>query len=1127
MSFYVKTIGNGQTAGSGGTNNRFGIHGSAEWENESGGTRTEYPLCHFANFGITGKRVSLTQKLIPPAGYTKLKYLSFALQLTRKPAADNNETWIFENPKLEMGSKATDYSEADEDFNETISALGEDLQDQIDGKIESYNQTTNPADTWTTTVIKTQHTGDIWYDDSTKLTQRWSGTAWMPLKDADAIAAQNLAQQKKRVFTATPTTPYDVGDLWVQGGTGDIMKCKTALASGSYNAAHWEKASKYTDDTTANQAVSNTVLTPADKISLYATFLSIQNEYSRLKEQCTNLGVTDTLKTSYDALYAVLNGIVGTTALQNATTTGFNKSNYDTLYKNYVTARESLEQAQITKVYEYTNTIKEHFTTDKALAVANWFASQDKTMIDGAYIYTGTVTAKQIAANSIGTGHLVVGMNPNLVRYGLDTMEQFSTVPYYLSTSGTTITLDSTQCYCGTKSIKVSGTTSNNYICLGNSTNDFGCVPVTAGKKYIISCYVRHTTTSRANVTFNIVGHTEISSNATTPTASFSDIVTNTDDWKRLIIKYTATSTYPYISLRIATGSSNIPVWFDAFQIEEVDDLGKEPGAFKQAGTTIIDGGNITTGIVKSVNYKYSSGNFADAGTMIDLATGVIRSKGFGIDASGNSYFNGTVTATTLTATTGGKIAGWNIKSSCLWKGSSALGSTGKTNIYLGDEGISFSDKFIYSTSTGELEINGKILASSGYIGDKVSGFTIGSKAIYNGMSYLASTATGIYLGTDGISLGGGKIKATSDGKFYAKDADISGNIKLDGGLNLLTYNDVTKTNFYQKVLYTNIDKTGAAHDAVFCDANLYLKGGALNVGDSINGISYELGSATSDALAGTLARRDGYSDINVRLIRSIYQYDNYCNGGIAFRTASGSGDNYIRFCNNPTSIRNFIGASASNHTHTAAQVGAAASSHQHGQLHQDGTAVVTTSNAGTIFRASEARGDNKVTLGSSNYRWVRLWAAQGTISTSDKNDKINFTAFDYRYENMFMDIIPGMFQYKNFTVNDQHDRMHCGIMAQDLEYALHKNNLSAELFAALCRDDLEIPTPDGRTYRYGINYSELHGLEIHMIQKTILRVNVQEQTMQELKEENIVLRNNNEELTERLDKLEKIVGSL
>ena len=158
---------------------------------------------------------------------------------------------------------------------------------------------------------------------------------------------------------------------------------------------------------------------------------------------------------------------------------------------------------------------------------------------------------------------------------------------------------------------------------------------------------------------------------------------------------------------------------------------------------------------MKSANYNYSSGNFAVAGTMIDLATGVIRSKGFGMDANGNSYFNGTVTATTLTANSSGEIAGWKFNGTCFWKGSSTIGQSGNSNIYLGDKGVSFSNKFIYQTATGELEINGKILASSGYIGDKVSGFTIGSKAIYNGMTNLASAATGIYLGTDGISLGG------------------------------------------------------------------------------------------------------------------------------------------------------------------------------------------------------------------------------------------------------------------------------------------------------------------------------------------------------------------------------------
>ena len=75
-----------------------------------------------------------------------------------------------------------------------------------------------------------------------------------------ANSANTLADSKAKVFTSTPTVPYKVGDLWVQGTNGDVMKCKTARASGSYTASDWEKASKYTDDTKAN-AVDGKVTT--------------------------------------------------------------------------------------------------------------------------------------------------------------------------------------------------------------------------------------------------------------------------------------------------------------------------------------------------------------------------------------------------------------------------------------------------------------------------------------------------------------------------------------------------------------------------------------------------------------------------------------------------------------------------------------------------------------------------------------------------------------------------------------------------------------------------------------------------------------------------------------------------
>lgn len=71
----------------------------------------------------------------------------------------------------------------------------------------------------------------------------------------------NLAKTKSRVFTSTPTTPYDVGDIWVQGSTGDMYVCTRAkIEFTSYSSKDWAKATKYTDDTealTAQKQVSD------------------------------------------------------------------------------------------------------------------------------------------------------------------------------------------------------------------------------------------------------------------------------------------------------------------------------------------------------------------------------------------------------------------------------------------------------------------------------------------------------------------------------------------------------------------------------------------------------------------------------------------------------------------------------------------------------------------------------------------------------------------------------------------------------------------------------------------------------------------------------------------------------
>ena len=84
---------------------------------------------------------------------------------------------------------------------------------------------------------------------------------WTLIADSDAVKAlqeaaraQDTADAKCHVFVVTPTTPYDVGDIWTQGEGGDIMRCIESRATGNFESSDWDKASKYTDDTAANEA---------------------------------------------------------------------------------------------------------------------------------------------------------------------------------------------------------------------------------------------------------------------------------------------------------------------------------------------------------------------------------------------------------------------------------------------------------------------------------------------------------------------------------------------------------------------------------------------------------------------------------------------------------------------------------------------------------------------------------------------------------------------------------------------------------------------------------------------------------------------------------------------------------
>jgi phage-related protein len=134
------------------------------------------------------------------------------------------------------------------DYKETIA----DLSTQIDGKAETWRQSTDPAANWTTDELKAQHKGDLWNNTENQKTYIYNGSAWQEMTSTPPQAVFDAIDGKAQIFVKQPTTPYDVGDLWFDSSSADIMTCTTARESGNFNAADWEKRNKYTDDSSLN-----------------------------------------------------------------------------------------------------------------------------------------------------------------------------------------------------------------------------------------------------------------------------------------------------------------------------------------------------------------------------------------------------------------------------------------------------------------------------------------------------------------------------------------------------------------------------------------------------------------------------------------------------------------------------------------------------------------------------------------------------------------------------------------------------------------------------------------------------------------------------------------------------------
>lgn len=156
------------------------------------------------------------------------------------------------------------------DFVEKTTDNLKEIETDLDGKVTTYyyegvpSLSNLPSSNWKLNDYQ-KHVGDLYFDQLTGYSYRFSYNnkyEWTLIKDKEiskslaiANSAKDTADRKRNIFTSQPSTPYDNGDLWVQGLSGDIKVCQVSRQQGEFNDNDWIIASKYTDDTVANAIV--------------------------------------------------------------------------------------------------------------------------------------------------------------------------------------------------------------------------------------------------------------------------------------------------------------------------------------------------------------------------------------------------------------------------------------------------------------------------------------------------------------------------------------------------------------------------------------------------------------------------------------------------------------------------------------------------------------------------------------------------------------------------------------------------------------------------------------------------------------------------------------------------------
>lgn len=235
--------------------------------------------------------------------------------------ADNITTGTINGQRIGTGSLSLDKLSEDVYTETEVNTIVDGLNDRIDGAIETYTGTViptlnnTPASSWTTTKLKDQHVGDVYYVVNSsseqngycyRFTKSGSTYSWQLIKDSDVTAALSRLE----------TAEGKIGDIEAFDQTMTTFKTETEGAISTLQTKTTSLETSLGDkvDTTTFNELSQTVDGNTSSINTLTTTVSNKADSSTVTTLSNTVNEVSQTATGNSSKISSLTTTLGTNA---------------------------------------------------------------------------------------------------------------------------------------------------------------------------------------------------------------------------------------------------------------------------------------------------------------------------------------------------------------------------------------------------------------------------------------------------------------------------------------------------------------------------------------------------------------------------------------------------------------------------------------------------------------------------------------------------------------------------------------------------------------------------------------------------------------------------------------------